>query len=135
MGLFAGKRPANLGAKNGKLAAVPRSPNAVSSQTDPATDATHYVAPFACNGDPARTWKRLTHLVQALPGVSIVTKGNTYLHAECTSKLLGLVDDFECVLDRRRDVIHVRSAARLGRRDFGVNLARVEKLRTQLGSK
>ena len=135
MRLFPGKRPATLGAKNGKLSPAPRIPNGVSSQADPATDATHYVAPLPCNGDPARTWKRLVDLVGALPGVSIVTKGNTYLHAECESRLLGFVDDLECVLDRRRDVIHVRSASRLGRRDFGVNLARVEKLRAQLGGK
>ena len=135
MRLFPGKRPANLGTKSGKLAPAPRTPNGVSSQADPATDATHYVAPFSCHGDPARTWKRLVELVQSLPGATIVTKGNTYLHAECESKLLGFVDDLECVLDRRRDVIHVRSAARLGIRDFGVNLARVEKLRSKLGGK
>jgi uncharacterized protein (DUF1499 family) len=29
-------------------------------------------------------------------------------------------------------VIHVRSASRLGRRDFGVNRARVESLRNRL---
>jgi len=31
-------------------------------------------------------------------------------------------------------VIHVRSASRLGRRDFGVNRARVEALRGKLAS-
>ena len=94
-----------------------------------------YIAPFPCNGDTKRTWSRLVELVRALPGAEIETQTSSYLYAQCSSKLLGFVDDLECLLDRKRDVIHVRSAARLGRRDFGVNAARVEKLRAQLGDK
>ena len=135
MRLFPGKRPANLGAKDRQLAPPPRTPNGVSSQADPATDATHYIAPFPCNGDTKRTWARLVELVRGLPGAEIETRTSTYLHAECSSKVLGFVDDLECLLDRKRDLIHVRSAARLGRRDFGVNSARVERLRAQLGDK
>jgi uncharacterized protein (DUF1499 family) len=37
------------------------------------------------------------------------------------------VDDVEFL--RAGSVLHVRSASRLGRRDFGVNRGRVEKLR------
>ena len=136
MRLFPGKRPRNLGVtKDRRLAPPPRTPNGVSSQADPATDATHYVAPFSCHGDTRRTWTRLVELVRALPGAEIETQTSSYLYAQCSSKLLGFVDDLECLLDRKRDVIHVRSAARLGRRDFGVNSARVEKLRAQLGAK
>jgi uncharacterized protein (DUF1499 family) len=74
-------------------------------------------------------------LVRALPGVEIVTQTDGYLHAECSSRLLGFVDDLECLLDRTADVIHVRSAARLGRRDFGVNHARIETLRARLSAR
>lgn len=132
MRIFPGVRPDYLGAKDGKLARAPRSPNAVSSQADPATDAAHYVAPLACNGDAAGTWVRLVQHVRALPGAAIVTQSESYLYAECSSKLLGFVDDLECLLDGPADVIHVRSAARLGRRDFGVNRTRIETLRAQL---
>ena len=135
MRLFPGVRPSNLGARDGKLKPAPRAPNAVASQADPATDAAHYIAPLACNRDPVATWARLARLVRALPGVEIVTQTDGYLHAECSSKMLGFVDDLECLLDRAADVIHVRSAARLGRRDFGVNRARIEELRTRLGSR
>jgi uncharacterized protein (DUF1499 family) len=132
MRLFPGVRPSNLGARDGKLKSAPRTPNGVASQTDPATDAAHYIAPLACNGDSEGTWARLVQLVGALPGVEIVTQSDGYLHAECSSKMLGFVDDLECLLVRAANVIHVRSAARLGRRDFGVNRARIEMLRTQL---
>ena len=50
-----------------------------------------------------------------------------YLYAEFRSKLLGYVDDVEFFHDGA--VIQVRSASRLGRRDFGVNRKRVEDLR------
>jgi uncharacterized protein (DUF1499 family) len=135
MRLFPGIRPSDLGARDGKLKPAPRTPNAVSSQTDPATDAAHYIAPLACHGDSEGTWTRLVQLVRALPGVEIVTRADGYLHAECSSKLLGFIDDLECLLDRGVDVIHVRSAARLGRSDFGVNRARIETLRTQLSAR
>jgi len=134
MRIFPGIRPGNLGAKDGRLRPAPRTPNAVSSQADPA-DATHYIAPLPCNGDPAGTWARLVERVGALPGAVIVTRTDGYLHAECSSSLLGFVDDLECLLDRAADVIHVRSGARLGIRDFGVNRARVESLRTRPGAR
>jgi len=55
-----------------------------------------------------------------------------YLYAEFRSKLLGFVDDVEFTHDDKAGVIHVRSASRLGRRDFGVNRARVEALRGRI---
>lgn len=55
-----------------------------------------------------------------------------YLYAQFTTRWLGFMDDVEFWLDRRAGVIHVRSASRLGRRDFGVNRARVEALRAEV---
>jgi uncharacterized protein (DUF1499 family) len=42
---------------------------------------------------------------------------------------LGYVDDVELFYDDKAGLVHVRSASRLGRRDFGVNRSRVETLR------
>jgi uncharacterized protein (DUF1499 family) len=39
------------------------------------------------------------------------------------------VDDLELLFDEAAGLFHVRSASRLGRRDFGVNRRRVESLR------
>ena len=39
---------------------------------------------------------------------------------------MRFVDDVEFFYDDKAGLIHVRSASRLGRRDFGVNRARVE---------
>ena len=63
------------------------------------------------------------------PGARIVTRKPDYVHAEFQSRMIGFVDDLELQVDAAAQVIHVRSASRLGRRDFGVNRARIEALR------
>ena len=68
--------------------------------------------------------------VESLPRATIVSEKQNYLYAEFRSQLLGFVDDVEFFDDG--EAIQVRSASRLGRRDFGVNRARVEKLRRML---
>jgi uncharacterized protein (DUF1499 family) len=132
MGILSGRRPSNLGAKNGRLAACPSSPNCVSSQADASADAGHYVAPLAFKGEPQAAWETLRRLVAESERTTIVAETDGYLHAESASKLMGFVDDLECLLDERARVIHVRSASRLGYRDFNVNRERVEHLRTEL---
>ena len=42
---------------------------------------------------------------------------------------MRFVDDVEFRHDSAGQVIHVRSASRLGRRDFGVNRERIEAIR------
>jgi len=45
---------------------------------------------------------------------------------------MGFVDDVEFHKDDINQVIHVRSASRLGKSDLGVNRKRVEEIRQQL---
>jgi uncharacterized protein (DUF1499 family) len=134
MGLFAGKPPTNLGVKDGRLAPCPRSPNCVASQGDP-TDTTHYIAPIAFKGDDRAAWRALRETVAASERVKIVGERDGYLRAEFATKVIGFVDDVEFLLDAPAHVIHVRSASRLGYRDFGVNRARIEALRTRLAAR
>lgn len=134
MGLFAGRPPTNLGAKDGRLAPCPSSPNCVASQADPA-DATHYIAPIAFKGDARAAWRALREAIAASARARIVTERDGYLRAEFTSKVMGFVDDVEFLLDPGTRVIHVRSASRLGYRDFGVNRARIEALRAAVAAR
>ncbi len=121
--MFDWRRPDNLGAKDGRLAPCRRTPNCVSSQADPA-DQEHYIAPLRAN------MQDLRKAVEALPRTRIIAADPRYLYAEFRSRLLRYVDDVEFLADG--DVIHVRSASRLGRRDFGVNRGRIERLRRLL---
>lgn len=121
---FSFRRPAHLGVQNGRLAPCKRTPNCVSSQADFA-DAEHYVAPIEYRG----SMQELRRAVESLPGATVITERENYLYAECRTRLMRFVDDLELAYDAAAGLVHVRSASRLGRRDFGVNRARVEELR------
>jgi len=45
---------------------------------------------------------------------------------------MRFVDDTEFWFDPAAGVIHVRSASRVGSKDFGVNRARIEAIRARL---
>ncbi|HWV89664.1 MAG TPA: DUF1499 domain-containing protein [Burkholderiales bacterium] len=121
--MFDWRRPDNLGVSNGRLAPCRRTPNCVSSQADP-SDAEHYIAPLE------GTMEAVRKAVESLPRATIVSQRQNYLYAEFRSKLLGFVDDVEFFHDG--SVIQVRSASRLGRRDFAVNRRRIERLRAMI---
>ena len=126
--MLAGRRPDYLGVTDGRLARPKRTPNCVSSQADP-SDTEHYIAPIAFSGSAAEAIVAAKRAVQSMERMTIVRETPGYLYAECKSKLLGFVDDLELYFDEKARVLHVRSASRLGRRDFGVNRNRVEALR------
>jgi len=129
--VFSWKRPDNLGVKDGRLAPPKRSPNCVSSQADPA-DAEHYIAPIAIKGGAPAAMAAVRKAVEGMTDATVVRAEGNYLYAEYRTKLLRFVDDVEFLYDEKAGLIHVRSASRLGRRDFGVNRARVEALRKRL---
>jgi uncharacterized protein (DUF1499 family) len=128
MGLFSGKRPADLGLKDGKLRAGDWRPNWVCSQV-PASDAKHHIEPLRFAGEAAPAWKALGEVIQAMPRATVVRRDSRYMHVEFSSSAMGFVDDAEFALDEAARLIHVRSGARLGVRDFDVNRERLESLR------
>lgn len=131
MGLFAGSRPTGLGVHEGRLKPPPSTPNCVNSQS---VDGYSKIAPLAYTGDGKAALARLIALIATLPTARVVEVRPDYLYAEFTSKWMGFVDDVEFYLDEKAGVIHVRSASRLGRKDFGVNRERVEGIRLAFGS-
>jgi uncharacterized protein (DUF1499 family) len=120
--MFDWRRPTNLGVRDKRLAPCRGTPNCVSSQADP-VDREHYIDAISFAG----TVQQLRQIVEAMPGATIIRAEGNYLYAEYRTRLMRFVDDLELFLDGT--TLHVRSASRLGRRDFGVNRARVEKLR------
>ena len=123
--MFDWRRPTSLGARNGRLAPCKRSPNCVSSQADP-LDKEHYVAPISYSG----TMQALREAIAGLSLATIVKAEGNYLYAEFRTPILRFVDDVEFLKDG--EVLHVRSASRLGRRDFKANRNRIEQLRSFL---
>ena len=121
---FAGKRPDNLGVKEGKLAPCPGTPNCVSSQSQ---DPKAKIAPL-----PKVSIAELKKVIESMERTTIIEETDNYLYAEFKSQLMGYVDDVEFYLDPNENVIHVRSASRLGKSDLGVNRKRVETIREKL---
>ena len=119
-------RPANIGTHDGKLAPCPSSPNCVSSQS---SDDAHRIAPLTYSGRAADAMKKLTVIVQTFPRTSVITISDSYLHAEFTSAIFRFVDDLEFLVDETAEVIHVRSASRMGYSDLGMNRKRIEQIR------
>lgn len=127
---FPGKRPQNLGVSNGKFKAkLTGKPNWVSSQIS--SSAKPYITPLAFSGSAPAAMQKLKNVLEAWPQTVVVEAGDDYLHAECSTPLMGFTDDLEFYCDTK--VIHVRSASRLGHSDLGANRKRVESLRAALG--
>jgi len=126
-----GSRPVYLGQINNELRPCPESPNCVSSQADQ-EDETHYIAPltFSPETSPTEAQKSLVSIIESNPQAQIVVKSPEYIYSEYTSDLMGFVDDVEFLI--QDTVIHVRSASRLGYRDFDANRERIENLRSEL---
>lgn len=129
--VFSWRRPDNLGVKDGRLARCKRSPNCVSSQAD-AADAEHYIAPIPFKGNALEAMAAARKAVESMQRATVIRHQAGYLYAEFRSKLMRFVDDVELAFDDKTGLIHVRSASRLGRRDFGVNRARIEALRARI---
>lgn len=130
--VFSWKRPDNLGVKDGRLAPPKRTPNCVSSQADP-VDAEHYIAPIPFKGDAPAAMAAVRKAVEAMAGATVIRQDGAYLYAEYRTRIMRFVDDVEFHFDAQAGLLHVRSASRLGRRDFGVNRARIESLRARIG--
>lgn len=127
--MFAGKRPNNLGVRDGKLAPCPSTPNCVCSQSE---DAGHKIEPLTYKSTPEVAFTQLKQAIASQPRTKIITQSPNYLYAEFTSAIMKFVDDVEFYLDEDAKVIHVRSASRLGQSDLGVNRKRIETIRAKL---
>lgn len=117
-----------------RFAPCPDSPNCVSTQA-PAEDKTHAIQPIAYHGSLAAAHQRLLAIIQTMSRTTLITVEPTYIYAEFRSRLLSFVDDVEFYFDETQQLIHFRSASRLGRGDLGVNRNRMEEIRRRFGER
>ncbi|WP_432467545.1 DUF1499 domain-containing protein [Agarivorans sp. Z349TD_8] len=123
-----------LGVHQQLLQACPDSPNCVISQ---AANDGNYIQPLVYQGTMLQAQQRLLQILKAEKRSHIVTQQTNYLRVEFHSALFGFVDDLEFYLLAQQNeqiLIHVRSAARLGYYDFGVNRQRIEHIRRELSN-
>ena len=126
---------ADIGVVDGKLKACPGNPNCVCSEDYPDVDPAHQIPPIKVGGSEMQIpWKLLKQSIIDQGG-EIMSEREAYLHAEFTSPIFRFVDDLEMRADRQNGVIHLRSASRVGRSDFGANRKRVESIWKSFGEK
>jgi uncharacterized protein (DUF1499 family) len=122
------KRPTNLGVHEGRLAACPATPNCASTQAD---GPPHAIEPIQFTGSAEEAMRRLRSIVERQPRAKIITADGNYLHVEFTTLIFRFVDDVEFFVDKNDQVIHFRSASRVGHSDLGANRRRMESIRAQ----
>lgn len=136
LGLFRGNPPDDLGVHDGRLKPPAPTPNSVSSQTAlyPEHPQKDYatIAPIKIDRSGEVMLAKIKTIVATTPGAQIVESTPDYLYAQFTTPILKFVDDVEFWLDPGMNVIHVRSASRLGKSDLGVNRRRIETIRSAL---
>jgi len=117
-----------LGILDGRLASCPNKPNCVSSQA-PTSDRRHYIEALTYSGEPAKARELLERAIAGMKRSRVVVREANYWRGEFRSALWRFVDDVEFLFDDNAMRIDIRSAARVGYSDFGVNRRRVEEIR------
>ncbi|NOX42725.1 MAG: DUF1499 domain-containing protein [Gammaproteobacteria bacterium] len=115
-----------------QFSACPDKPNCVSSMS---SDSVSRIEPFRYTGDSHSAKQLLIEIIKNLPRTKIVKQDGDYLHITFTSMIFRFVDDVTFLFVDNEKLIHVKSASRVGRSDFGVNRKRVEMLRKVFNSK
>ena len=88
----------------------------------------NYVAPLRGIQDFAAAFEVLDEVVSRLPQTEVVSSRGSYLHALARSPK-GYIDDVEFLAAPAEKTIHLRSAARSGVFDFGVNRRRIRRVK------
>ncbi len=128
MAVLSQKQPDNLGLQNGQLRPCPDSPNCVCSESHSQSDSQHFIEAIKGN---KQTWAKLKQIMIEQGG-DIQTESSDYMHMTFSTAVFHYVDDVEVRFDKENNLIHIRSASRIGRSDFAVNRKRMESLKKAL---
>jgi uncharacterized protein (DUF1499 family) len=89
------------------------------------------MAPLQFKGDCDQVIGQVETLIRQLPRVRVVERRENYLHTTFTSLVFRFVDDVEFYADSQSQLLHFRSASRVGYSDLGANRKRMDRI-TQL---
>lgn len=112
-----------LGVTNGKFAAIPETPNAVSSQTDIESK---YVSPLPMTGSVQQTKNKILQCLREMKNNTVMTQKDNYIHAVFITPIMQYHDDVEFYIDTATQNVQFRSASRVGKSDLGANRARYD---------
>ncbi len=108
-----------------QLKPCPDSPNCVSTQS---LQASKQREPIAFTGSAAAAKEKLKRIVENMSRTELQEEDGNYLHYTFKTWPIPYVDDVEFLIDENENVIHYRSASRVGHSDLGVNSRRMKKV-------
>ncbi|MCP3026815.1 DUF1499 domain-containing protein [Halobacillus sp. A5] len=111
------------GVKFSCLEPCPKSPNCVSTQSEQLNKRMEAL-PFISSTNTTKNL--IKEIVQEMGRNEIKDEALDYLHVVFSSKWLKFKDDVEFYLDNENELLHFRSASRVGSSDFNVNRKRME---------
>ena len=121
-------KPVKVGQIEGKLGPCEGKPNCVNSEYE----GDNYIPPIILGRIAvAEQWETIRNVVVAAGG-KIAEFREDYMWVEFQSPVFRFVDDLELRIDKDENVLHIRSEARSGTLDFGINRKRIEALRNKL---
>ncbi|MDA3847092.1 MAG: DUF1499 domain-containing protein [Vallitaleaceae bacterium] len=119
------RTPKNLGVHDGLLAQVPKSPNAVSSQSD---NPDYHVEPFPFKEDLESTKLAVINAIESYGNADIIVNEPNYIHAVFTTSKMSFHDDVEFYFNEAGSIVAYRTASWVGYSDMGLNRARYTSL-------
>lgn len=117
------------GLVEGSLSKCADKPNCINSEKK--NDIAHYIEPINLPKDIDIALKSLHILKDTIRdmGGNIQAEDEDYFASTFSSGIFGFVDDLEIRIDQINNLIHIRSASRVGHSDMGVNKKRIELLK------
>jgi len=107
------------------LGSCPDSPNCISSLDEREE---HYYEELTYSTDRATASAVILDAAK-VGNYEVITSSEEYVHILYKTKVFRFKDDLEFFLPADKKVIHMRSAARLGHSDFGVNRKRLDVIK------
>lgn len=120
-GSFSNDLMAEINYDQTSLKACPDKPNCLSTVEN-------HLPALQTTGDLSEIKDAIKKALETFENYKIITEGENYYHIEFTSKIFRFTDDLELVILEKEQLIHCRSASRIGWSDLGANKARVKKL-------
>lgn len=118
------------GLVDGRLAPCPGTPNCIC--TEYPDDSAHYTEPVSLDSIDGNTIMQTVQQAIQSTGGNIVKTTDSTVTAIYTSTIFRYVDDFEVRIDKATGQLHIRSASRVGKSDFGANLKRIKAFKLAL---
>jgi uncharacterized protein (DUF1499 family) len=122
-GVQSAKMIPEIGVNNNTLVPCPDKPNCSSSFAS-SEDEVHYLAPVSIDNNPIQ---RLLQIAEDSE-MSIIEVNENYLRLTESSKMFGFVDDIEFLYLEDKQVLHFRSASRVGHSDMKKNRERLQTM-------